>query len=166
MRKVTIMMGLSLLVYLGMRVPALKAQENLNVTGNVTVTVSGNITARLVSEREAAVHSFRRMALSALKDNNRHSGRKRARVAEYQGEWRKYYSEIYDYHWDVKVTDSLVSPYIGTESELSEVHLTAPHPTKAEAQKDDNFVNVNGPTLVTTTWTYSDGRWNFVSVKP
>lgn len=76
--------------------------------------------------------------------------------------WRKSYSEpISDYSFDVKVTDSLVTPYTGVLSYKQVFWETAEHPTKEEAQADNNFVrSLTGPQ--TFTYGYQEGQWKLL----
>ena len=56
--------------------------------------------------------------------------------------WRKQYTEtVSQYGFDVKVTDSLVTPYTGVLSYDEVVWLTAEHPTEKEAEQDNSFTS-------------------------
>lgn len=73
--------------------------------------------------------------------------------------WIKGYNEtVSDYGFDVKVTDSLVTPYIGTLSYTVVFRFTAEHPTKEEAEKDNHFIS-SLPTPLTFTYGYQDEKW-------
>ncbi|MGC1187777.1 MAG: hypothetical protein WA871_10325 [Candidatus Acidiferrales bacterium] len=64
-------------------------------------------------------------------------------------------------NFDVKQTDSLVTPYTGilTYTEIS--WSTADHATKDEAEKDSNFSLLPSESL-TSTYGYQDGQWNLL----
>ena len=73
--------------------------------------------------------------------------------------WFKTYTEkVVQYGFDVKTTDSLVTPYTGVLSYSEVAWFTTRHPTKEEAEQDNNFT----PPLTsprTRTFGYQDGKW-------
>ena len=73
--------------------------------------------------------------------------------------WRKLYSEtVSQYGFDVKVTDSLVTPYTGVLSYDEVTWFTADHPTQKEAEQDNNFTSsLKSPH--TSTYGYQEGKW-------
>lgn len=76
--------------------------------------------------------------------------------------WRKRYTEtVSQYGFDVKVTDSLVTPYTGILSYSQVSWLTAEHPTKEEAEKDDKFISSLSNSF-TFTYGYQDGQWKLL----
>jgi hypothetical protein len=76
--------------------------------------------------------------------------------------WTKLYNEtVSKYSFDVKVTDSLVTPYTGILSFTEVLWFTAEHPTKEEADKDNNFIS-SLSTSVTFTYGYQDGQWKLL----
>ncbi len=73
--------------------------------------------------------------------------------------WRKLYSETVSQHgFDVKVTDSLVTPYTGVLSYDEVTWFTAAHPTQKEAEQDNNFTS-SLKTSHTSTYGYQEGKW-------
>jgi hypothetical protein len=76
--------------------------------------------------------------------------------------WTKLYTAVVSkYSFDVKVTDSLVTPYTGILSYTEVSWFTAEHPTKEEAEKDNNFTS-SLPNSFTLTYGYQDGKWVFL----
>jgi len=73
--------------------------------------------------------------------------------------WRKEYTEtVSQYGFDVKVTDSLVTPYTGVLNYKEVILATAEHPTQKEAEQDNSFSPyLNIP--LTFTYGYQDGKW-------
>jgi hypothetical protein len=79
--------------------------------------------------------------------------------------WSKeYWDTVSDYSFDVKVTDSLVTPYVGVVT-FKQVHWsTAKHATKEEAEADNNFARtLTAP--VTHRYGYQDGQWKLLTVE-
>jgi hypothetical protein len=73
--------------------------------------------------------------------------------------WRKRYAEtLSQYGFDVKVTDSLVTPYTGVLSYDEVVWLTAEHPTEKEAEQDNSFTS-SLKNSQTSTYGYQEGKW-------
>jgi hypothetical protein len=72
--------------------------------------------------------------------------------------WKKYTETVSEYGFDVKVTDSLVTPYTGVFSYTEVDRATEIHPTKEEAEKDNNFTRSWTPSH-TFTYGYQDGKW-------
>ncbi len=73
--------------------------------------------------------------------------------------WRKRYTEtISHYGFDVKVTDSLVTPYTGVLSYDQVTWFTAEHPTQKEAEQDNNFTS-SSKSSHTSTYGYQEGKW-------
>jgi len=73
--------------------------------------------------------------------------------------WRKQYTEtVSQYGFDVKVTDSLVTPYTGVLSYDEVTWFTAEHPTQKEAEQDNNFTS-SLKTSHTSTYGYQEGKW-------
>jgi hypothetical protein len=76
--------------------------------------------------------------------------------------WRKRYTEeVSQYGFDVKVTDSLVTPYTGVLSYDEVTWVTAEHPSQKEAEQDDNFTS-SLKTPHTSTYGYQEGKWVFL----
>ena len=73
--------------------------------------------------------------------------------------WRRLYTEtVSQYGFDVKVTDSLVTPYTGVLSYDEVTWFTAEHPTQNEAEQDNNFTaSLKSPH--TSTYGYQEGKW-------
>jgi hypothetical protein len=77
-------------------------------------------------------------------------------------EWRRSYTEkVSDFSFDVKITDSLVTPYTGVLNYKQVFWETAGHPTKEEAQADSNFVR-SWTNPQTSTYGYQDGQWKLL----
>ncbi len=73
--------------------------------------------------------------------------------------WFKAYTEkVVQYGFDVKVTDSLVTPYTGVLSYSEVFYSTLKHSTKEEAEQDNNF-SPPYTSLHTRTFGYQDGKW-------
>jgi hypothetical protein len=76
--------------------------------------------------------------------------------------WTKsYLATVSTYDFDVKKTDSLVTPYTGILSHSEVVWSTVGHATKDEAEKDPNFNSSPGEPF-TFTYGYQDGGWNLL----
>jgi hypothetical protein len=76
--------------------------------------------------------------------------------------WRKRYTAtVSEFGFDVRVTDSLVTPYTGVFSYSEVIWLTAEHPTKEEAEQDSNFTS-SLQSSHTLTYGYQDGKWVFL----
>jgi len=77
--------------------------------------------------------------------------------------WRAYYDPVSfkDCEINVRVTDSLTSPYHGILSYDRHDYRTAVHTTKIEAEQDSKFHHVGGehPVLVVIEFDYRDGSW-------
>lgn len=73
--------------------------------------------------------------------------------------WRKQYTEtVSQYGFDVKVTDSLVTPYTGVLSYDKVTWYTAEHPTQKEADQDNDFTS-SLKSSHTSTYGYQEGKW-------
>lgn len=73
--------------------------------------------------------------------------------------WRRQYTgTVSQYGFDVKVTDSLVTPYTGVLSYDEVAWSTAEHPTQKEAEQDNNFTP-SSKTSHTSTYGYQEGKW-------
>jgi hypothetical protein len=75
--------------------------------------------------------------------------------------WKFYVAKVSDYSFDVKVTDSLVTPYSGVLSYTVVTWRTEDHPTNEEAEKDNNFTS-SWSDSVTHTFGYQDGQWKLL----
>jgi hypothetical protein len=76
--------------------------------------------------------------------------------------WFKGYTALVsDYGFDVRVTDSLVTPYTGILRYSQVSWFTAEHPTKEEAEKDNNFISSLSNSF-TFTYGYQDGQWKLL----
>jgi hypothetical protein len=71
---------------------------------------------------------------------------------------RRYTATVSQYGFDVKVTDSLVTPYTGVLSYDEVTWLTAEHPTQKEAEQDNNFTS-SLKSSHTSTYGYQEGKW-------
>jgi hypothetical protein len=74
------------------------------------------------------------------------------------GKWRKQDFEPGTYSVDVKRTNSLVSPYVGMLNFSMTMRYTADHRTRAEAEKDGNFIG-SGVFLHRHVYALQDGAW-------
>ena len=84
---------------------------------------------------------------------------RRDEVRESSGGWRRNYYEIEEnYSIDLRKTDSLISPYVGTASFVFIMHSTSFHNTKAEAEADNNFISPL-PLKHRHVYAYQDGAW-------
>ncbi len=63
--------------------------------------------------------------------------------------------------FDVKLTDSLVTPYTGILTYTEVSWSTAKHATKEEAEKDSNFTSSLSNSH-TFTYGYQNGMWNLL----
>ncbi len=73
--------------------------------------------------------------------------------------WRKRYTAtVSEFGFDVRVTDSLVTPYTGVFTYSEAIWLTAEHPTKEEAEQDNKFTPGSSNSY-TYTYGYQDGKW-------
>jgi hypothetical protein len=76
--------------------------------------------------------------------------------------WRKRYTAtVSEFGFDVRVTDSLVTPYTGVFSYSEVIWLTAEHPTKGDAEQDSSFT-ASSQSSHTLTYGYQDGKWIFL----
>ena len=76
--------------------------------------------------------------------------------------WRRQYTgTVSQYGFDVKVTDSLVTPYTGVLSYDEVAWSTAEHPAQKEAEQDNNFTP-SSKTPHTSTYGYQEGKWVFL----
>ena len=78
--------------------------------------------------------------------------------------WARVYDDpVLDFSFDVRVTDSLVTPYTGILSYKRVSHSTAGHATKEGAAKDSDFgTSVSVP--LTLTYGYQDGKWKLLKL--
>jgi len=73
--------------------------------------------------------------------------------------WRKRYKEtVSQYGFDVKVTDSLVTPYTGALSYDEITWFTTEHPTQKEADQDNKFTS-SLKSSHASTYGYQEGKW-------
>jgi hypothetical protein len=73
--------------------------------------------------------------------------------------WRKRYTAtVSEFGFDVKVTDSLVTPYTGVLSYDEVTWFTTEHPTQKEAEQDNSFTS-SLKSSHTSTYGYQDGKW-------
>jgi hypothetical protein len=78
--------------------------------------------------------------------------------------WRKQYTAaVSEFSFDVKVTDSLVTPYTGVFSYNEVILLTAEHPTKEEAAQDNQFIPHSRS--CTETYGHQEGQWVLLDAK-
>jgi hypothetical protein len=78
--------------------------------------------------------------------------------------WRKRYTALVsEFGFDVRVTDSLVTPYTGVFTYKEIVLLTAEHATKAEAEQDNKFSPSLSPSC-TETYGQQEGKWVFLNI--
>jgi hypothetical protein len=76
--------------------------------------------------------------------------------------WSRHYSAIVSkYSFDVKATDSLITPYTGILSYTDVSWFTVDHATKEAAEKDDNFTSSLTDSF-TFTYGYQDGQWKLL----
>jgi hypothetical protein len=76
--------------------------------------------------------------------------------------WLKISLEASDFSIDVRKTDSLVSPYIGTLDFTVTIRFTANHETRAEAEADSSFVGDSGKGIIEPhkhIYAFQDGKW-------
>jgi hypothetical protein len=72
--------------------------------------------------------------------------------------WRSYAAPVLQYDFDVKVTDSLVTPYTAVLSYSQVFWSTADHSTKEEAVQDNDFTRSETHPH-TATYGYQEGKW-------
>ena|SRR5271157_1363310 len=107
-------------------------------------------------ERESVVSSFQQYIRNFM---GSYKTDKREHVVQSPGGWRNGIHEPEpDYSIDLRYTDSLISPYIGTCEFVLVSHYTAFHKTKEDAQNDDRFVNETREKH-SNTYAFQDGRW-------
>ena len=73
---------------------------------------------------------------------------------------RGYFAAISNYGFDVKQTDSLVTPFTGVLTYTDVFWATAGHATKGRAEKDDKFTASNKS--IASNYGYQDGQWNLL----
>jgi hypothetical protein len=84
---------------------------------------------------------------------------RRDEIRETSGGWcRNYYDIDENYSVDLRKTDSLISPYVGTANFAFIMHSTSFHKTKAEAEADNNFIR-SQPLKHRHSYAYQDGAW-------
>ena len=84
---------------------------------------------------------------------------RRDEVRETSGGWiRNYYDIDENCTVDLRKTDSLISPYVGTANFVFTMHATSFHKTKAEAEADNNFIR-SQPLKHRHVYAYQDGAW-------
>jgi hypothetical protein len=77
---------------------------------------------------------------------------------------KRYTATVSEFGFDVRVTDSLVTPYTGVFTYKQIVFLTAEHATKEEAEKDRNFTP-SSPLSCTETFGQQEGKWVSLDAK-
>jgi hypothetical protein len=79
--------------------------------------------------------------------------------------WRKRYTAtVSEFGFDVRLTDSLVTPYTGVFSYSEEIWLTPEHATKEDAAHDYNFALFSSPSM-TETYGLQEGKWVLLDTK-
>jgi hypothetical protein len=122
--------------------------------------VGAQAQASQTPDRAALAASFKEYIARNIKsyetDHHQH-------IREVAAGWVKTYRELKpDYSIDLRVTDSLITPYLGTCAFTLIEHQTTPHDTKDGAEKDNDFVDGS-------TWqhrhnySYEEGKWVPVS---
>ena len=74
---------------------------------------------------------------------------------------RAYIATVSTYSFDVKLTDSLVTPYTGILTYAEVLWSTTMHATKEGAEKDHNFTSSRSESY-TFTYGYQSGEWNLL----
>ena len=76
--------------------------------------------------------------------------------------WTKVFiATVSTYSFDVKLTDSLVTPYTGILTYSEVLWSTAMHATKKEAEKDSNFTSSHNDSH-TFSYGYQNEKWNLL----
>ena len=79
--------------------------------------------------------------------------------------WRKRYTAtVSEFAFDVRVTDSLVTPYTGVFNYTEQIWLTPEHATKEDAAHDNNFTLFSSPSM-TETYGLQEGKWVLLDTK-
>jgi hypothetical protein len=115
-------------------------------------------TAAVLSQQSDAdiVASFKKHLIDYV---DSYKTNRRDEVRETSGGWSRNYYEIdQKYSIDLRKTDSLISPYVGTANFVFTMHSTSFHKTKAEAQADNNFIR-SQLLKHRHVYAYQDGAW-------
>ncbi len=79
------------------------------------------------------------------------------------GQWFNGYAECPVISIDVRKTDSLISPYVGTVSyHMPTVHTSADHDSEKDAEQDHDFHAQAGEGSITNHFGYQEGTWKLI----
>ena len=95
-----------------------------------------------MGDKNAVVNSYKQY-ISNFMESYKTDNRENIFFVDGLGWRKKIFEPKTDFEIDVRATDSLISPYIGTCDFTLITHLTAFHKTKAEAEQDRVFVTEN-----------------------
>lgn len=120
------------------------------------IYVTGALAQEQKTDRESVVSSFQQYISNFM---GSFKSDKREHVVQSPGGWRNGIHEPEpDYSIDLRYTDSLISPYVGTCDFVLVSQYTVFYRSKQEAQEDERFVNETREKH-RNTYAFQQGRW-------